>query len=35
MNLKSDTAQEILASSREAIVVVDDNGSIVYANNSA
>jgi PAS domain S-box-containing protein len=35
MNLKSNTAQEILASSHEAIVVVDDDGSIVYANNQA
>ena len=35
MNLKSNTAQEILASSHEAIVVVADDGSIVYANNQA
>jgi PAS domain S-box-containing protein len=35
MTLKSDSAQEILASSHEAIVVVDDDGGIIYANNQA
>jgi protein-histidine pros-kinase len=35
MNLKSDIALEILASSHEAIVVVDDDGGIVYANHQA
>jgi len=35
MNLKSDTALKILESSHDAIVVVNDDGSIVYANNQA
>jgi len=35
MNLKFDAAQEILQSSHEAIVVVKDDGCIVYANRQA
>lgn len=35
MNLNSDTAQEILESSHDAIVVVNDDGCIVYVNNQA
>jgi len=35
MNLKSDAAQEILESSHDAIVVVNAEGCVVYANNRA
>jgi PAS domain S-box-containing protein len=35
MNLKFDAAQEILKSSHDAIVVVNDDGCIVYANRQA
>lgn len=35
MNLNSDIAQEILESSQDAIVVVNDDGCIVYANKQA
>ncbi len=35
MNLTSNAAADILSSSNEAIVVVDNEGDIVYANNMA